>query len=204
MTILVGKQVGPVGYGMMSMSITSLTWPLLHQPTPYNKTNQSNPKKGLTWNPNPPSREQSFAALDKALAEGANFWNGGELYGTPEFNSLHLLKEYFEARPGNAEKVVLSIKGGLKKGQLVPDGSEENLRRSVKDSLTALGGTKKIDIFEAARIDPNVGVVGTVKTLKSLVDEGLIGSIGLSEVDADDIKKAWVIGSFSLYHISYN
>ena len=78
----------------------------------------------------------------------------------------------------------------MKKGQLVPDGSEENLRRSVKDSLTALGGTKKIDIFEAARIDPNVGVVGTVKTLKSLVDEGLIGSIGLSEVDADDIKKA--------------
>ena len=147
---------------------------------------------GLTWNPNPPSLEQASVALDKSLSLGSNFWNGGELYGTPDRNSLHLLKDYFESRPkGTADRIVLSIKGGLKPGQLAPDGSEENIRRSVRDSLAGLGGTKtKIDVFECARIDPAVGVESTVKSLKKLVDEGLIGAIGLSEVDAETIKKA--------------
>lgn len=47
---------------------------------------------------------------------GANCWNGGELYGTPERNSLHLLNEYFTKYPEDADKVVLSIKGGLVPG----------------------------------------------------------------------------------------
>ena len=61
---------------------------------------------GLTWRPQPPSQSQSFEAMKTALDNGANFWNGGELYGTPERNSLHLLREYFEKHPGDAKKVV--------------------------------------------------------------------------------------------------
>jgi hypothetical protein len=32
-------------------------------------------------------------------------------YGTPQANSLHLIKHYFEQYPEDANKVVLSIKG---------------------------------------------------------------------------------------------
>lgn len=105
---------------------------------------------------------------------------------------MHLLKEYFDSRPaGTADKVVLSVKGGSKPGEFTSDGSEQNIRRSVKDSLAALGGTKTtIDIFECARVDPNVGIESTVTSLKKLKDEGLIGGIGLSEVDAETIRKA--------------
>ena len=90
---------------------------------------------GLTWRQNPPSQEQSFGAMKAALEQGANFWNGGEIYGPPDRNSLHLLNEYFTQYPKDADKVVISIKGGLKKGEMAPDGSAENTRRSIDECL---------------------------------------------------------------------
>jgi pyridoxine 4-dehydrogenase len=144
----------------------------------------------MTWVPQPPPQEQCFDALNTALKLGANFWNAGELYGTPEYNSLHLLNKYFTAHPDKANEVVLSIKGGLKVGQLVPDGSEANIRRSVDECLRVLDGKKTIDIFECARQDPNTTVEQTVTILAQLKKEGKIGGIGLSEVDADTIRRA--------------
>lgn len=144
----------------------------------------------MTWSQNPPAKDVCFETLNKTLELGANFWNGGELYGSPDYNSLHLLNKYFTEYPENAQKVVLSIKGGLKVGQLVPDGSEENIRRSVDNSLRLLDGKKKIDIFECARQDPNFPVEHTVEVLAQYVKEGKIGGIGLSEVDAETIRRA--------------
>ena len=137
--------------------------------------------------------------MNTTLELGANFWNGGELYGTPEYNSLHLLNKYFTKYPENAEKVVLSIKGGLKKGQLVPDCSEANIRRSVDECLHQLDGKKSIDIFECARQDPQVPVEQTIEVLAKYVQEGKIGGIGLSEVDADTIRRAFVSLFFTFY-----
>ena len=147
----------------------------------------------MTWQAHPPAQEVCFETLNKSLELGANFWNGGELYGTPEYNSMHLLNKYFTKYPENADKVVLSVKGGLKVGQLVPDGSEENIRRSVDNCVHLLDGKKKIDIFECARQDPNFPVEHTVEVLAKLVKEGKIGGIGLSEVDAETIRRAYVL-----------
>ncbi len=94
---------------------------------------------GLTWRSNPPSQSQAFAAMRTALDTGANMWNGGELYGTVERNSLHLLNEYFTKYPEDAEKVVLSIKGGMVPGQMMVDGSENNVRRSVEECQSSRG-----------------------------------------------------------------
>jgi len=146
----------------------------------------------MTWNSQPPAQEVCFETLNKALELGANFWNGGELYGTPDYNSMHLLNKYFTKYPENADKVVLSVKGGLKVGELAPDGSEENIRRSVDNCNRLLDGKKKIDIFECARQDPNFPVEHTVEVLAKCVKEGKIGGIGLSEVDAETIRRAYV------------
>lgn len=146
----------------------------------------------MTWTPNPPPQDQCFQTLDKALSLGANFWNAGELYGTPAYNSLHLLNAYFTRNPHNAEKVVLSIKGGLLPGQIAPDGSEANIQRSVDECLRVLDGKKDIDIFECARQDPNTSVEQTVMVLGELVKEGKIRGVGLSEVDAETVRRAYV------------
>ena len=131
-----------------------------------------------------------FAALNAALETGANLWNGGQFYGTPEYNSLHLLRDYFTEYPENAARIVLSIKGAVT-AQKFPDGSPTFVRESVKNCLKILPPSlKKIDIFQCARVDPNTPIETTMYELKKLVEEGKIGAIGLSEVRAETIKRA--------------
>jgi pyridoxine 4-dehydrogenase len=151
----------------------------------------SNIAAGLTWKTQPPSDEQSFAAMRAALSTGSNFWNGGEFYGPPNANSLHLLNRYYAKYPEDADKVVLSIKGGANVDNMAPNGSPENIRRSVNDSLKALGDKGRIDIFECARVDKNTPLEVTLKCLEEeFVKTGKIGGIGLSEVSAATIRKA--------------
>ena len=128
--------------------------------------------------------------MDAALATGANLWNGGQFYGTPEYNSLHLLRDYFTAHPDKADSIVLGIKGGLD-SNMIPNGSAEFVRKSVENAMKVLPPSlKKIDYFQCARVDPNVPIEDTMKGLKTLVDEGKIGAVGLSEVKAETIRKA--------------
>lgn len=126
--------------------------------------------------------------MDAALEAGSNFWNGGEFYGPDEANSLQLLRDYFRARPGTADKVLLSIKGGFNLKEHKLDGSAAGLRKSVENCVSILEGTKKIDIFEIGRIDKSVTLEETFGTLKELVAEGKIGAVSLSEVNANTIR----------------
>jgi len=157
---IVGKEIGPIGYGLM----------------------------GLTWRPFPPPEEQAFKAMKASLAAGCNFWNAGEFYGTESYNSLHLLNKYFAKYPEDADKVVLSIKGVLH--NMHPDGTPENVKRSVENCLKLLDGKKSIDIFEPARVDKNVPIETTLKALEEYVKAGKIGGISLSEVSAATIQRA--------------
>ena len=170
---IASKSVGLIGYGMMN----------------------------LTWKKTPPPQSQSFSAMRAALASGGNLWNAGEFYGTPERNSCHLLNEYFTKYPEDAEKVVLNIKGGMVPGQPKADGSEAGVRRSVEDCLKALGGKKSIDIFECARVDPNVPIEETVRVLYELQKEGKIGAIGLSEVSANSIRRAAAVAPIAAVEV---
>lgn len=121
-------------------------------------------------------------------------------YGTPQANSLHLVKHYFEKYPEDASKVVLSIKGAydMKTG---PNGTPEGIRTSVEGAVKVLGGTKAIDVFECARRDPNVAIETSVKALADLVKEGKIGGIGLSEVGANTIRKAHAVHPISAVEV---
>ncbi|KAI2643555.1 putative aldo/keto reductase [Xylaria nigripes] len=160
---LVGKTSGPTGYGLM----------------------------GLTWRHQPCSQEQAFEAMRTALANGCNFWNGGDFYGPPTYNSLVLLEQYFEKYPQDADKVILSIKGGNNPDTRGPDGSPENTRRSIDSCIAQLKGRKKIDMFEFARRDPKVPLEVTFGVInKEYVETGKIGGISLSEVRAETIHEA--------------
>lgn len=121
-----------------------------------------------------------------ALDSGANFWNGGEIYGSAERNSLHLLNEYFTKYPEDAKKVVLSIKGGPLHG----DGSGQNTRRGIKECLKVLDGKKKLDVWEHARVDANIPIEITVREIAKFVESGELGGISLSECSADTIRRA--------------
>ncbi|EJT69288.1 pyridoxal reductase [Gaeumannomyces tritici R3-111a-1] len=158
-----GQEVGPIGYGLM----------------------------GLTWRATPVPEEQAFEAMKTALDGGCNFWNGGVFYGTPSYNSMVLLERYFAKHPEDADKVVLSIKGGIDVTTLVPDGSAEGVRRSIDSCLAQLKGRKKIDVFECARRDAKVPLSETLGTIqREYVETGKVGGVALSEVSAATIHEA--------------
>lgn len=144
----------------------------------------------LTWRETPVPDEQAFAAMKAALNSGANLWNGGELYGKPHANSLHLLNRYFTKYPEDADKAIISIKGSVSTTKRGPDNSEKNIRRSIDECLKVLDGKKFLDLFEPARQDPDVPLEETMNAMAKYIEEGKLGGISLSEVTEDQIKNA--------------
>ncbi|KAK0657279.1 NADP-dependent oxidoreductase domain-containing protein [Cercophora newfieldiana] len=163
MTLLInGQEIGPIGYGLM----------------------------GFTWRPEPTPYEKAFEAMREALANGMNFWNAGEFYGTPENNSCTLLEAYFAKYPEDADKVVLSIKGCIDPKTHRPDCTRAGVRRSIDTCLALLKGRKKIDVFECARREQGVDMSETFSAIQEYIDQGLVGAISLSEVAPETIHAA--------------
>lgn len=150
----------------------------------------------------PQPEEKSFQALKAALAAGCYLWNSAEFYGTPENNSLTLLEHYFAKYPEDADKVVLSIKGAVGETGHKPDSSPEGLKRSVDRCMKLLNGRKKIDIFEAARVDTSVSIESALTYLNEhYVKTGKIGGIGLSEVSAATIQRATKVAKIAAVEV---
>lgn len=142
--------------------------------------------------------------MKAALESGSNFWNGGELYGTPAANSLHLLHNYFTRYADDADKVVLSIKGAFEPGTYRPAGDKAGVTRSIEECLKILDGKKKIDIFECGRVDPNVPIEETIGYLAAFVQAGKIGGIGLSETSASTIRRAAAIHPIAAVEVEFS
>jgi len=81
------------------------------------------------------------------------------------------------------------------------DGSRESLRRSVDTILKVLRGTKRLDLFQPARRDPNYEIEHYAEVLNEMVKEGKFDYIGLSEVRADTIRRAHKVTSVAAVEI---
>jgi pyridoxine 4-dehydrogenase len=149
----------------------------------------------MTWKPTPVPDEDCFASIKAgidALPPGAKmFLNSGEFYGQGETTAnLELVARFFEKYPSYADKAFLSVKGGNKLHSLQPDGSPENIRRSVNYIVEKLRGTKSLDLFECARYDATYPLEDTLKVLQGLIQEGKFKYIGMSEVSAATVLRA--------------
>lgn len=162
---IAGKPVGHIGYGFIGLT---------------------NPA-GLGGMP---STEEAITTLKAALNAGANFWDAGEIYGTVDYNSLHLLNAYFTKYPEDASKVVLSIKScfDLRAGKAHNDAA--SVKAHIENCLKVLDGKCQIDLFQPARLDPDVPVEETMGAIAEYVKAGKIGSVGLSECSAASVRKA--------------
>jgi len=89
----------------------------------------------------------------------------------------------------------------ISEGPPGPDCSPKGIKTSIEKCLEVLGGKVFIDIFEPARLDPNVPVEDTMETLSEHVKAGRIGGIGLSEVNTTTIRRAHAIHPLSAVEI---
>ncbi|KZV71888.1 aldo/keto reductase [Peniophora sp. CONT] len=145
--------------------------------------------------PTPAPDEQIFevikASINAVPAGSKMLLNSSQFYAADlGTGNLELLARFFEKYPGYADKVFLSVKGGMKPNTLNPDPSPEGLRTSVELCVKALRGTKKIDLFESARVSRTTPISEQMKALKGLIEGGLFDHIGLSECGAATIREA--------------
>ncbi|KAF9004288.1 NADP-dependent oxidoreductase domain-containing protein [Cyathus striatus] len=170
--------VGKIGHGLMFMTAA---------PTPV---------------PDETCFESIKAGID-ALPDGTKMLlNSSEFYGrNPLTANLELLARFFDKYPAYADKVFLSVKGAFNILQFKPDASPEGIRRSVDNVLAALRGTKKVDLFECARVDPNYPIEDTMHVLAQLVKEGKFDHVGMSECKAETIRKAHAVHPVALVEI---
>jgi len=117
--------------------------------------------------------------------------NSGEFYGiNPRTANLALVNRFFIKYPEYADRAFLSVKGGTREDSLEADASEANLRRSVDTINQHLGGAKRMDLFECARVDPKIPIEEVITTLAKLVKEGKFDHIGMSECSAATLRRA--------------
>jgi len=79
--------------------------------------------------------------------------------------------------------------------------STENLRRSVDYCLEHLRGTKKIDLFQTGRVDPNIPIEDAMRSLIALQKEGKFDYIGISECSEATLRRANAIAETAMIEI---
>ncbi|KAF2842543.1 Aldo/keto reductase [Patellaria atrata CBS 101060] len=151
----------------------------------------------------PPPTSESIKALKQAFILGANHWNAAQHYGPPHANSLHL-RDYFTQYPGDADEVVISVKGVVNLEKFIPDGSPENVKRSIDEYLRVLDGKKFLDIFTYSRVDGVTPVEEMVLAIKKYVDEGKVGGIAISECSAQTIRRAAIVAKIDAVELEFS
>jgi aryl-alcohol dehydrogenase-like predicted oxidoreductase len=148
------------------------------------------------------AKAQTIKTLQRAIDSGINFINTADFYGMG-MNELLI----GEAIKGRRDKVFLSVKtGSLRdhKGRYLGiDGRPAAIKNFCAYSLTRLG-VDVIDLYQPARIDPNVPVEETVGAIKDLIQEGKVRYLGLSEANAGQLKRAYEVHPVSALEIEYS
>jgi len=147
---------------------------------------------------------ESIATIHAALDAGITLLDTGDFYGMGH-NEL-LLRDAL--RRGVArESVFIQVKFG---GQRDPSGafvghdaSPAMAKSSLAYTLTRLG-TDYVDLYQPARLDPEVPIEDTVGAIAEMVQAGYVRHIGLSEVGADTIRRAHAVHPIAALQIEYS
>jgi aryl-alcohol dehydrogenase-like predicted oxidoreductase len=158
----------------------------------------------------PRDDESNIDTLCRAYELGVTFFDTAEVYGPRHHNEL-LLGRVFG---GSFHELVVATKIGMsvdeasgrtriENGRPVVDGSPGNLRRAAMSSRRRLH-RDRIDLVYLHRIDSRVPIEDSVGALAELVEEGVIGAIGLSEASADTIRRAHAIHPIAAVQTEYS
>lgn len=137
----------------------------------------------------PADRETSIATIHAAVDEGINLIDTGDFYGCGH-NEM-LIAEALRTK--RREDLLLSVKFGVMRdpahGWTGFDARPAMVKNSLAYSLQRLG-VDHVDIYRAARLDPDVPIEETVGAVGEMVDAGYVRHIGLSEVGPTTLQRA--------------
>jgi aryl-alcohol dehydrogenase-like predicted oxidoreductase len=151
------------------------------------------------------TRQDMIAVIRGAVERGITFFDTAEVYGP--FTNEELVGEALEPFKG---QVVIATKFGWKhdpeKGPMTSvglDSRPEQIRRVAEASLKRLR-VEAIDLFYQHRPDPNVPVEDVAGAVKDLIREGKVKHFGLSESDAETIRRAHAVQPVTALQSEYS
>jgi len=153
------------------------------------------------WGGPTPNEAESIATIHEALDNGINFLNTGDFYGAGH-NEMLIGKAIKNRR----DDAFISVKFGaiFHDGQwLGLDLRPMAIKNFINYSLTRLG-IETIDLYQPSRMDNSVPVEDIIGTVADLVKEGKVRHIGVSEITADQLRKANSIHPISALEIGYS
>jgi aryl-alcohol dehydrogenase-like predicted oxidoreductase len=148
----------------------------------------------------PPSAEDGAKLLHRALDLGYNHLDTARIYGLGKNETL-----IGNTLNGRRDEFFLASKTGIfvdgEKRRI--DCRPEMIKAACEESLKLLQ-TDHIDLYYLHRRDFTVPIEDSVGALAELVAAGKIGSIGLSEMSADTLRKAAAVHPIAAMQTEYS
>ena len=142
----------------------------------------------------------AIAVIERALELGMTFLDTADIYGDSE------VKVGKAIRHRRAE-VALATKFGFAQSQIGQqeriDGSPKYVREACERSLRRLE-VDHIDLYYLHRVDPTVAIEETVGAMADLVRQGKVGHLGLSEVSASTLRRAYAVHPIAAVQTEYS
>lgn len=140
--------------------------------------------------------------VDYAIKNNITYFDTADCYGNGEseraLGEKLILNKY-------REKLFISTKGGVKLSStgVSVDGTSQYLKQACDASLNRLQ-IDYVDLYYLHRTDPDTPIEESVKALSELVQQGKVNYIGLSEVTADQIRRAHHVHPITAVQIEYS
>ena len=146
---------------------------------------------------------ESIATIRAALDAGITLLDTGDFYGMGH-NEM-LLGRALAGVP--RDSVFIQVKFGARRdpggGFLGFSATPDAVKTSLAYSLQRLG-TDYVDLYQPARLDPQVPIEDTVGAIGEMIDAGYVRHVGLSEMGADTIRRANAVRPVTGLQIEYS
>ena len=149
------------------------------------------------------NKQTSFSIMDKAIEAGINFFDTADVYplGRDSYKLAGATESIIgEWLPGKRDKVVLASKcfGVMGPGPNDRGLGRKHILQALEDSLQRLG-TDYLDLYMAHQIDPETPLEETMHAFDTLVQQGKVRYIGISNWRAWQVAKANGIAALKGY-----
>lgn len=150
----------------------------------------------------PRDDKESISVLHKAAELGCTLFDTADTYGN--YHNEELIAQFLKE---NNSDIKIATKCGIIRTageyQRRIDNSPAYIRQACENSLRRLG-IECIDLYYIHRLDPNTEIESTMHTLSQLVAEGKIAHVGLSEINANTLRKAHAVHPVTAIQTEYS
>ncbi|MEV5504927.1 aldo/keto reductase [Streptomyces orinoci] len=136
--------------------------------------------------------DEARATLERALELGVTLYDTADAYGNGD--NEEFIAPFIQA---HREEVRVATKFGIVNDpedlwKRTIRNDRPYLRQAVEASLRRLG-VEQIDLYYMHRLQPGVPIEETVGAMAELVTEGKVKQLGLSEVTAEELRRAHAV-----------